>query len=117
MESLKFAEPLWLWLLVVPGLLLAIWVRQFAVRRRDARRLARVRQTPARERFPFFGDSLFTLCLIVSTALMVIALARPGIVASLVRKGGVDMVVLLDGSASMHTKDVPGNRWQRSVRF
>lgn len=117
MASLQFAEPLWLWLLTVPGLLLVAWARQFAVRRRDARRLARARQTPVRARFSFFGDSPFTLCLIVSTALVVIALARPGSVASLVRTGGVDMVILLDGSASMHTRDVPGNRWQRSVRF
>lgn len=117
MSSLQFAEPEWLWLLVVPGLLLALWLRHFTMRRKDARRLARTRQVPVRERFPFFGDSLFTLCLIVSTALLLVALARPGVVASLVRKGGVDMVILLDGSASMHVKDVPANRWQRSVRF
>ena len=33
------------------------------------------------------------------------------------RTAGVDLVVLQDGSASMRTEDVPGNRWQRSMRF
>ena len=33
------------------------------------------------------------------------------------RRAGVDIVVLLDGSASMHVRDVTGNRWQRSIRF
>ena len=116
-ETIEFAEPLWLWLLLVPALLLVIWTRQLARRRRDVGRLARIRQVPVRERFGFFGDSLFSLCLIVATALIVVALARPGVVASLVRTGGVDIVVLLDGSASMHVRDVTGDRWQRAVRF
>jgi Ca-activated chloride channel family protein len=34
-----------------------------------------------------------------------------------VRQGGVDVVILADGSASMRTKDVAGDRWQRAVRF
>src|SRR5256885_986261 len=95
-QSIQFAEPLWLWLLIAPALLLIVWTRQFARRRKDARQLARMRQLPVRERFPFFGDSLYALCVIVATALIVVALARPGVVISLVRKGGVDLVVLLD---------------------
>jgi Ca-activated chloride channel family protein len=117
MSTLQFAEPQWLWLLIVPALLSGFWLRQWSVRRRDAWRLAHTRRVPVREHFPVFGDSLFTLCLIISVALVITALARPGVVASLVRKGGVDMVVLLDGSASMQTKDVLANRWQRAVRF
>ena len=116
-DTVTFAEAQWLWLLAVPALLLVAWARQFATRRRDARKLVRARQVPVRERFPFFGDSLFSLCLIVATALIVTALARPGVVVSLVRKGGVDLVVLLDGSASMHVKDMTGDRWQRSIAF
>lgn len=116
-QTVQFAEPQWLWLLAVPAILLVVWARQFAARRRDAGRLARARQVPVRERFPFFGDSLFSLCLIVATGLIVLALARPGVVVSLVRTGGVDLVVLLDGSASMHVKDVTGDRWQRSIAF
>jgi Ca-activated chloride channel family protein len=38
-------------------------------------------------------------------------------VTSLVRTAGVDLVILQDGSASMHVTDVRGDRWQRSMRF
>ena len=116
-ETIQFAEPQWLWLLVAPGLLVLAWVRLFRARRRDVARLVSSRRVPKLEWFSFFGDSPFALCLILATALVVVALARPGVVASLVRTGGVDLVILLDGSASMHVKDVPGDRWQRSVRF
>jgi hypothetical protein len=34
-----------------------------------------------------------------------------------VRQGGLDVVILQDGSASMRVKDVAGDRWQRSVHF
>ncbi len=117
LASIRFEEPQWLWLLIAPLLLLVVWVRQVARRQRDLRRFLRVRQVPVRQRFPLFGDSLFWLSLIIATTLLLTALARPGVVVSLVRKGGVDLVVLLDGSASMHVKDVAGNRWQRSIRF
>lgn len=116
-ESIQFADPQWLWLLLVPALLLVIWVRQLGQRRRDARHLAEARRVPVRERLPFFGDTLFSLCFIGASALLIVALARPGVVLSMVRKGGVDLVVLLDGSASMHTRDVTGNRWKRSIGF
>lgn len=116
-QSIQFAEPLYLWLLAVPALLLLIWLRQLRMHWRDVRRMAATRRVPVRQRFPLFGESTFALCLILATALLVVALARPEVVVSLVRKGGVDLVILLDGSASMHTKDVAGDRWQRSVRF
>ena len=102
---------------MLPGVLLALLVRQVIVRRRDARRLAATRQVPVRERFPVIGDALFWLSVIVATALLVVALAQPRVVVSAVRRAGVDMVVLLDASASMHVRDVEGNRWQRSIRF
>ena len=41
----------------------------------------------------------------------------PQAVTSLVRTAGVDLVILQDGSSSMHVTDVRGNRWQRSMRF
>jgi len=117
MGAIRFGDPEWLWLLVVPALLAAIWVCRLVQRRGDAARLAAARRVPVRERLPFLGDSVFSLCLIVAAALLVVAMARPGVVNSTVRIGGIDLVILLDGSASMHTKDVTGNRWQRSVRF
>jgi hypothetical protein len=54
---------------------------------------------------------------ILASALLIIAIARPRVVTALVHTGGVDIVVLLDGSASMHVADVPGTRWVRSVQF
>ena len=33
------------------------------------------------------------------------------------RTAGVDLVVLQDGSASMHVTDVKPDRWQRSTKF
>jgi len=66
---------------------------------------------------PLFGGLLFWLCAIAATACTIVALARPLAVVSLVRTAGVDIVVLQDGSASMHVGDVRGDRWQRSMRF
>lgn len=117
LETLQFTEPLFLWLLAVPALLLLLWGRQLYVRGRDARRLAGSRQVPFRERFPLFGNAFFWLFLIAANGLLIVALAQPKVVASFVRTGGADIVVLLDGSASMYVKDVDGDRWQRSVRF
>jgi Ca-activated chloride channel family protein len=117
-ETLRFAEPQYLWLLIAPGVLLGGWVWQLTARRRDARRYRQHRRLPVRERFPVFGNLVFWLSLIVASACVIVALARPTAAAALVRTAGVDLVVLQDGSASMRTEDVPGgNRWQRSMRF
>ena len=116
-ETIRFAAPEYLWLLMAPGVLLVGWVWQLAARRRDARRFRQHRRLPVRERFPIFGSLVFWLCLIVASAWVILALARPTAAASLVRTAGIDLVILQDGSASMRTADVAGNRWQRSMRF
>src|SRR5437763_5082671 len=117
-ETLRFAAPQYLWLLMAPGVLLVGWFWQLTARRRDARRYRQHRRLPVRERFPIFGSLIFWLCLIVASACVIIALSRPTAAAAMVRTAGVDLVVLQDGSASMRTEDVPGgNRWQRSMRF
>ena len=115
--TLQFGEPRFLWLLAVPALLLLLWVRRLMLHVRDARRLATSRLVPVPERFPLVGDALFWLSTIVATGLLVAALAQPRVVASLVRTSGVDLVIVLDGSASMRVPDVTTDRWQRSVRF
>jgi hypothetical protein len=115
--QITFGQPDYLWLLAVPGLLLVIWIWRFVRRRRDNRTLAARRTLPVRERFALAGDLPFWLCLIAATACLVGALARPHGPASSVRQGGVDLVILQDGSASMRVQDVPGNRYQRSMRF
>jgi Ca-activated chloride channel family protein len=117
LASVRFADPLYLWLLVIPAALLVAWIYQFSTRRRDARQFRQHRRLPVRERFPIFGGLAFWFCLIGATALTILALARPTAAVSLVRTAGVDLVVLQDGSASMLTPDVAGNRWQRSIRF
>ena len=116
-ETVRDAAPEYLWLLIAPAALLVGWVWQLAARRRDARRFRQHRRLPVRERFPIFGSLIFWLCLIMASACVILALARPTAAASLVRTAGIDLVILQDGSASMRTADVPGNRWQRAMRF
>ena len=116
-ESLRFELPELLWLLAVPVGLLAFWVWQLARRRADVRRLTRHRKLPLRERFQYFGGLLFWLCVILAMASAIVAIARPYARVTLLRTAGVDLVILQDGSASMHVRDVTGDRWQRSMRF
>jgi Ca-activated chloride channel family protein len=116
-RQLAFGQPEMLWLLVVPALLFVLWCWRVARRRAVARELQRARTIPVRERFAPLGDLPFWLCLILSSAVLILALARPHGPATAVRAGGVDLVILQDGSASMYVKDVPGDRWRRSIQF
>ena len=116
-NAVRFAQPEYLWLLIAPGVLLIVWVWQFTARRRDARRYRQHRRLPVRERFPIFGSLVFWLSLIAASTCTILALARPVAAAALVRTAGVDLVILQDGSASMRTPDVLGDRWQRAIRF
>ncbi len=117
LSGVRFIQPEFLWLLIAPGVLLIIWIWQFTSRRRDARRYRQHRRLPVRERFPIFGNLVFWLCLIAAISCTILALARPVAAAALVRTAGVDLVILQDGSASMRTPDVAGDRWQRAIRF
>jgi Ca-activated chloride channel family protein len=114
---MRFGAPGFLPLLVLPAGLLILWVWQLWRRRADARAFVRRRRVPVNERIPFFGELLFWFFLILAAGSSILALARPLAVTSLVRTAGVDLVILQDGSASMHVTDVKGNRWQRSMRF
>ena len=116
-DSIRFGDPAYLWLLVVPAVLVLVWAWQLGRRRRDARQYRQHRRLPVRERFPVFGGLFFWLCAIAALTLTILALARPTAAIALVRTAGVDLVVLQDGSASMRTPDVAGDRWQRSIRF
>ncbi len=117
LSSVRFEAPETLWLLVLPAALLVLWMWQLGTRLRDRRRAARARLIPVRERFPVFGDLLFWVCVLLASTLLIVALARPQAVASVVRTAGVDLIVLQDGSASMRVSDVDGDRWQRAMRF
>jgi Ca-activated chloride channel family protein len=120
MPQILFGSPQYLPLLAIPGLLLLLWLRQLWLRRRDVAALRRNRLLPVRQRMPLVGELLFWLCLTGALALTLLALARPQTTAAIIRTAGVDFIVLQDGSASMHVKDVDGrtgNRWTRSARF
>jgi Ca-activated chloride channel family protein len=116
-ETLSFATPLYLWLLVLPGLLLLLWIWQVIRRRLDAGRLRRSRIVPVRERFSLFGDLGFWFTVLVAASLCLVALAGPRARIAAVRTGSADIVILQDGSASMYVKDVDPDRWRRSIRF
>jgi hypothetical protein len=118
LNELEFAQPQYLWLLIIPALLLALWTWRFAARRSDARELKRSRLVPIRESFAIVGDLAFWLCLVAAIACAIVAVARPHGPAKIVKLGGLDIVILADGSASMRVKDVGGgDRWQRAMRF
>jgi hypothetical protein len=135
-EGLGFGAPQFLWLLAAPGLFLVLWCWRFARRLADLRRLRALRSVPVRERFGWGGDLWFWLFLILSSAAFAVALARPHGITTVVNRAGLDIVVLQDGSASMHVTDVsafarpipgelrrdmasagPATRWQRSMDF
>ena len=113
----RFADPLLLWLLAGPALLLPVWLWQLARRRRDVRRLRASRTAPVRERHRFAGGLSFWLAVTVAAALVIVALARPRALVSVTETAGVDFVILQDGSASMRVTDVAPDRWQRSVAW
>lgn len=116
-STFRFAQPLYLWLLIVPATLFVLWLWQVFRRRADVRRCVRERLLPVREHYNFLGDLAFWLCLIIATSLCSAALARPVMLISMVRTSSADIVMLQDGSASMYVRDVAPDRWQRSVRF
>ncbi len=117
LPPVRFAEPVYLWLLLVPAGLLLGWVWQLARRRADARRYLKKRTVPVRERYAFAGEFSFWLCLIVAMGFVVLALARPQALVSVVQNAGIDFVILQDGSTSMRVADVVPDRWQRSIAW
>src|SRR6187200_3359448 len=116
-ESFRFAEPLYLWLLIIPAVLFAVWIWRFVRRRGDLKRLRARRALPVRERLGAVGDLAFWAALLLAASLCIVALARPQALVSTVRKASADIVVLQDASASMYVSDVRPDRWRRSVQF
>ena len=119
MNAYDFAAPQFLWLLAVPALFLLLWAWRFWRRLVDLHRLRERRSLPIRERFGFGGDLWLWLFLILAMASFAIALARPRGVTTIVNRPGIDIVVLQDGSASMHVTDASPSvtRWSRSMDF
>jgi Ca-activated chloride channel family protein len=117
LRTFGFAEPVYLWLLAAPAVLLLLWTWQGLHRRADAKRTVRERVLPVREQYAWIGDLPFWLCLTIALALCIVALARPQAREMVRGTPGADFVILQDGSASMYTKDVVPDRWRRSMAF
>ena len=115
--SIRFGEPLYLWLLAAPGVLFLLWCVQVVRRRSDARRYRAARLVPVQERFGAIGDLGFWLALIAALSLTILALARPQGMTAIVRSPGVDLVLLMDGSTSMRVRDMGSDRWQRAMQW
>jgi Ca-activated chloride channel family protein len=111
---MTFAEPGWLWLLlalpVLAGLELYCVRRD---RRRTARLVARALWGRVVRRPQEHWRWIRLTALLIGTAGVVLALARPqwGIVREKVEREGVDVVLVLDTSGSMATEDVSPNRF------
>ena len=117
MDTVSFSEPQYLWLLMAPAMLLGLWMWRLARHVHDRRGFRRHRRVPIRERMTLFGGLLFWLCLIGALTCTITAMARPTAAVPLARSAGADVVILQDGSASMHVQDVGANRWRRSIQF
>lgn len=115
-ETFRFAQPLFLWLLTVPGALALLWAVRFVQRRNDIVRLRDARIIPIPERFRFAGPLVFQGCLLLAVATLVLALARPQTL-TVSDADPVDLIILQDGSASIRVTDVHPDRWQRSMKF
>jgi Ca-activated chloride channel family protein len=70
---------------------------------------------PVSERFGFAGELAFWFFSIGALALTILALARPQGITAIVRSPGADIVLLMDGSASMRVADMGTDRWQRAM--
>jgi Ca-activated chloride channel family protein len=117
LQTFRFAEPVYLWLLVAPAILLVVWVWRVVRRRADIRHFATGRVLPIRERPGIVGDLAFWVCVLLAAVLCIGALAQPQARVSTLRTASADIVLLLDASASMYVTDVKPNRWRRSVDF
>src|SRR6202008_1216938 len=92
-DSFRFAEPLNLWLLIIPAVLSAVWIWRFVRRRGDLKRLRSRRALPVRERLGGIGDLAFWAAVLVAAAQGLVALPRPQALVSTVRKASADIVV------------------------
>ena len=133
MTTVTFGAPQHLALLAVPAALVIVWLWRVVVRRRDLARLRRHRLVPMRERFGVANELWFWGAQLAAAALVLAAVARPQAPTAVPRRAGLDLVVLLDASASMRVGDVAQraavvegapnataeirDRWQRSMRF
>ena len=111
-DSVEFANPEYLSIVPVAGLLLVFGLLVFAVRL-----LLRPVRTDGSS-YPLFGHIKFWFLAIGALALVAVAAARPSWVygGSSFKRGDVDVVVAIDGSASMWVRDLGPSRLELAVR-
>ena len=111
-DSVEFANPEYLAIAPIAGLLLVFGLLVFALR---------LQLRPARTEgssYPLFGHIKFWFLAIGVLALVAVAAARPFWVygATSFKRGDVDVVVAIDASASMWVKDLGPSRLDLAVR-
>ena len=116
-STFVLAEPAYAWLLAVVAGLAALVAHKALLWRRDARAMRSRRMVPVPERLPRLGPWPFWMLVLGALALSILALARPQVRTARPHTPGIDLIVLQDGSASMHVRDVGMTRWQRSMQF
>ncbi|MEE2637349.1 MAG: vWA domain-containing protein [Acidobacteriota bacterium] len=111
-ESVEFANPEYLAIVPIAGLLLGFGFLVFALRLQ-----LRAPRTEG-SNYPFLGHIKFWFLAIVALALVAVAAARPFWVygGSTFKRGDVDVVVAIDASASMWVKDIGPSRLELAVR-
>jgi Ca-activated chloride channel homolog len=114
---LAFAKPLFLWLLVLPGLLLVSIFFAILRRRAGIRQVTEGRSMPVVVQYGFAGPFGFWIFVLCAAASGIVALAEPVRHTAMFEPTPADFILLLDGSASMYVADVQPDRWQRAVAF
>ena len=116
--SIRFGEPLYLWLLVRAGGCCSCCGagRSCAAASMPAS-TARRGWCRSTNDSASIGELGFWLALIAALSLTILALSRPQGITAIVRSPGVDIVLLMDGSTSMRVRDMGTDRWQRAMQW
>ena len=93
-RSIQFLAPEFLWLLIIPSILLVGWIWQLYKRRVAIRLYTKTRIVPVEDRSPFAGELSFWLSVILALTLVIVAVTRPQALVHTIRSAGIDFVVL-----------------------
>ena len=115
--TIELAEPAYAWLFAIVVVLTPLVAWKGVLWRLDARAMRQRRVVPVPERVPLLGPWPFWVCVLGALTLSILALARPQARVARPQPPALDLIVLQDGSASMHVRDVGATRWQRSMEF
>ena len=116
-KNLSFLEPVYLKLLFVPVVLFFFWLWRFWQRRKGIARYLKARTVPLREKYLLAGQWAFWLSILLALTASILALSRPAKTLYVKDTTSIDIIVVMDGSASMRVRDLKPDRWQRSIAF